>query len=229
MTIQNQIILVRDQRVMLDFELAALYGVETRALNQAVKRNIERFPADFMFQLTQGEWNLISNNLSLLQTQNVTANLAENQDDAILQSQIVTAKSEENTDFEVLQSQIGSAKSIKKSRSLPYAFTELGVAMLSSVLRSPTAIQVNINIMRAFVALRHLATQPLPDSNADLRKEIQSLRSELEDILSDQNDINEMTQAQLDAISEALAELQAKPQTRQRQRIGFRKDDTPES
>ena len=229
MTIQQQILVVRDQRVLLDFELAALYGVETKALNQAVKRNMERFPADFMFQLTQGEWALISNNLSLLQSQNVTANLPENQDDAVLQSQIVTAKTEENADFEVLQSQIGTAKSIKKTRSLPYAFTELGVAMLSSVLRSPTAIQVNINIMRAFVALRHLATRPLSDSNAELRKEIQSLRNELEEILSDQNDINEMTQAQLDAISEALAELQAKPRPSQRQRIGFIKDDNDES
>ena len=229
MTIQQQILVVRDQRVLLDFELAALYGVETKALNQAVKRNMERFPADFMFQLTQGEWALISNNLSLLQSQNVTANLPENQDDAVLQSQIVTAKTEENADFEVLQSQIGTAKSIKKTRSLPYAFTELGVAMLSSVLRSPTAIQVNINIMRAFVALRHLATQPLSDSNAELRKEIQSLRNELEEILSDQNDINEMTQAQLDAISEALAELQAKPRPSQRRRIGFIKDDNDES
>ena len=224
-SIQQQILLVRDQRVMLDFELAALYGVETKALNQAVKRNIERFPADFMFQLTQGEWALVSNNIILLRSQNVTTNLAENQDDAILRSQIVTSNSEENADFEVLQSQIVSAKSIKKSRSLPYAFTELGVAMLSSVLRSPTAIQVNISIMRAFVAFRHLATQPLPDSNTELRKEVKALRDELEEILADQNDINEMTQAQLDAISEALAELQATPRPRQRQRIGFVKDN----
>lgn len=226
-SIQQQILLVRDQRVMLDFELAALYGVETKALNQAVKRNIERFPADFMFQLTQGEWALVSNNINiiLLRSQNVTTNLAENQDDAILRSQIVTSNSEENADFEVLQSQIVSAKSIKKSRSLPYAFTELGVAMLSSVLRSPTAIQVNISIMRAFVAFRHLATQPLPDSNTELRKEVKALRDELEEILADQNDINEMTQAQLDAISEALAELQATPRPRQRQRIGFVKDN----
>ena len=229
MTIQNQILLVRDQRVMLDFELAALYGVETKRLNEQVRRNIDRFPADFMFQLTQGEWNLISNDISLLQSQNATANLVERLEDASLRSQNATTNESDVQEIEVLQSQIVTAKAIKKSRSLPYAFTELGVAMLSSVLRSPTAIQVNINIMRAFVALRHLATQPLPDSNAELRKEIQALRSELEDILSDQNDINEMTQAQLDAISEALAELQAKPQTRQRQRIGFIKDDTPES
>lgn len=225
MTIQQQILVVRDQRVMLDFELAALYGVETKALNQAVKRNIERFPADFMFQLTQGEWNLISNNITLLQSQNVTANLTENQDNAVLRSQFVTAKQEENADFEALQSQIATAKTIKKSRSLPYAFTELGVAMLSSVLRSPTAIQVNINIMRAFVAFRHLVTQPLPNNNAELRKEIQALRNELEDILSDQNDINEMTQAQLDAISDALADLQANPQPHPRKRIGYIKDN----
>ena len=209
-SIQQQILVVRDQRVMLDFELAALYGVETKALNQAVKRNIERFPADFMFQLTQGEWNLVSNNITILQSQNVTA------------------KSEENADFEVLQSQNATARKRSKSRSLPYAFTELGVAMLSSVLRSTTAIQVNISIMRAFVAFRHLASQPLPESNVELRKEMQTLRNELEEILSDQNDINEMTQAQLDAISEALAELQAKPRP-QRQRIGFVQDNENKS
>ena len=216
-TIQQQILIVRDQRVMLDFELAALYGVETRVLNQAVKRNIERFPADFMFQLTQGEWNLLKYQKDDLQSQIVTAEDAEIEDVVALQSQIVTAK-------QSLRSQIATTKTKEKSRSLPYAFTELGVAMLSSVLRSPTAIQVNISIMRAFVAFRHLATQPLPDSNTELRKEVKALRDELEEILADQNDINEMTQAQLDAISEALAELQAKPRS-QRQRIGFVKDN----
>lgn len=114
--IQQQIMIVRDQRVMLDFDLAALYGVETKVLNQAVKRNIERFPADFMFQLTQGEWNLVSNNITLLRSQNVTSNIAENQDDAVLRSQNVTAKSDENTDLEVLQSQFATAKTIKKTR-----------------------------------------------------------------------------------------------------------------
>ena len=104
LTIQQRIIVVRDQRVMLDFELAALYGVETKALNQAVKRNIERFPADFMFQLTQGEWALVSNNITMLRSQFATANLAENQDDAVLRSQFVTTKMR------------------RKSRSLPYAF-----------------------------------------------------------------------------------------------------------
>ena len=225
MTIQQKILVVRDQRVMLDCELAALYGVETKRLNEQVKRNIERFPADFMFQLTQGEWNLVSYNLTKLRSQNATANLVDNQDDAILRSQNATANVENDANFDVLQSQIATAKAAKKSRSLPYAFTELGVAMLSSVLRSPIAIQVNINIMRAFVAFRHLATQPVPDGNAELRKEVKALRDELEEILSDQNDINEMTQAQLDAISEALAELQAQPNPKKRQRIGFVKDN----
>ena len=109
---------------------------------------------------------------------------------------------------------------------LPYAFTELGVAMLSSVLRSDTAINVNRDIMRAFVAFRHLATSlPLPDTNADiaqLRKDFEDLKLDIEDILHDQNDINESTRAQLDAISTALAELQAKePKMRPRRKIGF--------
>ena len=102
-SIQQQILVVRDQRVMLDFELAALYGMETKALNQAVKRNIDRFPADFMFQLTQGEWNLVSNNIIILRSQNVTANIADNQRDAILRSQNVTTKSEESEALAELQ------------------------------------------------------------------------------------------------------------------------------
>ena len=225
LTIQQRILIVRDQRVMLDFELAALYGVETKRLNEQVRRNIDRFPADFMFQLTQGEWNLVCNNITMLQSQNATANIAGNQGDAALRSQNATTNESDIQEMEVLQSQFVTAKAIKKSRSLPYAFTELGVAMLSSVLRSPTAIQVNINIMRAFVAFRHLVTQPLPNNNAELRKEIQALRNELEEILSDQNDINEMTQAQLDAISDALADLQANPQPHPRKRIGYIKDN----
>ena len=96
-----------------DRDLAVMYGVETKVLNQAVKRNIERFPEDFMFQLTKGENEILTNDF--------------------LRSQFVTAK-----DF-------------TKFRTLPYAFTEQGVAMLSIVLRSPLAIQVNIGIIRAFV------------------------------------------------------------------------------
>ena len=108
--IESLIHIIREQQVMLDSDLARLYGVETKALNQAVKRNIQRFPADFMFQLTKEE---------------------------CLRSQIVTSN--------------GSRGG---TRYMPYAFTENGVAMLSSVLRSNKAIEVNINIMRAFSAMR---------------------------------------------------------------------------
>ena len=110
--IESLIKVIRRQQVMLDKDLATLYGVETRTLNQAVKRNIQRFPSDFRFQLTMEECS---------------------------KSQIVTLNA-------------GRGQNIKK---LPYAFTEQGVAMLSSVLRSQTAIEVNIQIMRAFVSMRH--------------------------------------------------------------------------
>ncbi|MBR6456070.1 MAG: ORF6N domain-containing protein [Prevotella sp.] len=123
-----------------------------------------------------------------------------------------------------LRSQFATSNKRGGSRYLPYAFTELGVAMLSSVLNSETAININRDIMRAFVAFRRLATQPLPDSNAELRKEIQTIRDEMEEILADQNDINEMTSAQLDAISMALAELQSdknKLLQKPRRPIGF--------
>ena len=112
--IQNLIYVIRGQRVMLDFDLARLYEVETRSLNQTVKRNARRFPQDFMFQLTEQEWILIS-------------------------SQFVT-----------------TSRMKRPKKSLPYAFTELGALMLSSVLRSPVADETSIKITRAFVAMRQL-------------------------------------------------------------------------
>jgi uncharacterized coiled-coil protein SlyX len=207
--IQSKIHEIRGQRVMLDYDLAEMYGVETRTLNQAVKRNIERFPEDFMFQLTKGELEILRcqiGTMNNLRSQNVISNSAENQEDEDWKSQIVISN---------------FAKMGLRNR--PYAFTELGVAMLSSVLRSPTAIQVNIGIMRAFVTMRQaLATLPLPDKTAELERSIEQLRQEMNDILADQNDINEHTRMQLDAISQALAELQAKnPAPKPRRKIGF--------
>ena len=191
---------------MLDRDLASMYGVETKVLNQAVKRNIERFPEDFMFQLTKGEYEILTNDI--LRSQIVTANIEDDKGDYNLRSQIVTAKE------------------FTMSRTLPYAFTEHGVAMLSSVLRSPLAIQVNIGIIRAFVEFRRL-TKSLPtpttyEDIAQLRKDFEELKLDIEDILHDQNDINESTRAQLDAISTALAELQAnRPDNKPRRPIGF--------
>lgn len=195
--IQYRIHEIRGQKVMLDFDLAALYGVETKRLNEQVKRNIERFPEDFMFQLTKGEW-------------------------VILQSQIATTNSTENEDINFLRSQIATTRGMRMKRSLPYAFTENGVAMLSSVLRSPLAIQMNIGIMRVFTEIRRMAaTLALPDSNAELRREIQAVREEMNEILADQNEINEDTRAQLDAISTALAELQDNRPRQRHRTIGF--------
>ncbi len=112
------------------------------------------------------------------------------------------------------------------TRKLPYAFTENGVAMLSSVLRSPLAIQMNIGIMRVFTEIRRMAASfTLPDSSAELRREIQAVRDEMNEILADQNEINEDTRAQLDAISTALAELQDNRPRQRRRSIGFIKPD----
>ena len=180
--IQNLIYVIRGQRVMLDFDLARLYEVETRSLNQTVKRNARRFPQDFMFQLTEQEWILIS-------------------------SQFVT-----------------TSRMKRPTKSLPYAFTELGALMLSSVLRSPVADETSIKITRAFVAVRQmLSFSTLPERIVTLAQELYKLKEEVNDILADQNDINESTRAQLDAISTALAELQAKnpEEEKPRRPIGF--------
>ena len=217
-SIRNKIYEILGQRVMLDFDLAELYGVETRALNQAVKRNIERFPEDFMFQLTKGELEILTN--QILRSEKVSENTENISKGSNLISQIVISrfldKRETNHD-----------KGWGGSRKLPYAFTENGVAMLSSVLRSSLAIQINIGIMRTFTEFRKIATSlQFPDYAADvaqLRKDFEELKLDIEDILHDQNDINESTRAQLDAISEALAELQPK-EPKPRRRIGFIQD-----
>lgn len=180
-TIQNKILDLRGQKVILDRDLAAMYGVETRALNQAVKRNIERFPNDFMFQLDTQE-------------------------------------------FENWKSQNVISNSDKMGlRKRPYAFTELGVAMLSSVLKSPTAIQVNIAIMRAFVMIRQMVTEARTAPITQLEQKIDKLAIYVEDILKDQNDINDDVQMQLDNISEVIAELQVtqKLANKPRRPIGF--------
>jgi len=123
--------LIRGQKVMVDADLAQLYGVETKALNRAVKRNIGRFPSDFMFQLTPGE-------------------------------------------AECLRCQVGTLKAGRGQhrKYRPYAFTEQGVAMLSSVLHSERAVRVNIEIMRAFVQLRQLLS-----SHADLARKLEALEA----------------------------------------------------
>ena len=211
--IKSKIYEIRGQRVMLDRDLAAAYGVETKRLNEAVRRNAVRFEGDdFMFRLTKDEAQQVASR-SHFATTNLVDIQEDSDDDARLRSQIAT-------------SNIGRGG----NRYLPYAFTELGVAMLSSVLRSETAIRVNREIMRAFVAFRHLAaTLPAPNPSADiaqLRHDFEELKMDIQDILADQNEINEDTRLQLELINQSLAELQAKggdvqPRTKRQRRIGF--------
>lgn len=165
--IQSKIYELRGQKVMLDRDLAEMYGVETRSLNQAVKRNIDRFPSDFMFQLT-------------------------------------------NEEMEIWKSQIVITNSVKMGiRRPPFAFTELGVAMLSSILNSKTAIQINMSIMRAFVAVRQLIANPPIDKLGQLESQMKQLKDYIEEVFSDYNDINDDTRMQLELINQTLAELQA--------------------
>jgi hypothetical protein len=183
--IQSKIYEMRGQRVMLDFDLAESYGIETRVLKQAVRRNLKRFSGDdFMFEVTKEE---------------------------LSRSQFVTLNK-------------GRGSNIKY---LPFAFTELGVAMLSSVLNSDAAIEINRGIMRTFVAMRQLVLNTPVDKVRELQNEVRELKAYIEDVFADYNDINEDTRMQLELINQSLAELQAKKRMddKPRRRIGFIGDE----
>ena len=179
--IQSKIYEIRGQRVMLDFDLAELYQVETRVLNQAVKRNIDRFPEDFMFQVTAEEWVVIS-------------------------SQFVM-----------------TSRNKRPKSALPLAFTEHGVVMLSSVLRSDIAVQTSVLITRAFVAMWQIIANSPVIMSAQLQKEMKELKEYIEDVFADPNDINEDTRMQIELINQVLAELQVhkKLSEKTRRPIGF--------
>ena len=183
--IQTKIHNIRGQKVMLDSDLADLYGVETRVLNQAVKRNIERFPEDFMFRLTYNEWQ------SML-------------------SQIVM-----------------TLRTKRPKSALPLVFTEHGVTMLSSILNSKTAIQINIQVVRAFIAVKQIVSIAPADKFSELREDVNQLKKLVEEILIDQTDINEDTRMQIELIHQSLAELQTnkKISEKPRRRVGFITED----
>ena len=185
---------IRGVKVMLDFDLAKLYQVETKALKQAVRRNLDRFPSDFMFELNSEEFN------SLIIS---------------LRSQIVTSNTKGGT------------------RYPPLAFSEQGVAMLSSVLRSNTAIQINIRIMRAFVEARRLAgiATEMGHELAELKVRVDLIQLENEQTLGAVNDLSEDVRAEIAAINDALNELskrvdESKHETDKRSKIGFKTDRT---
>ena len=164
--IKSKIHEIRGIKVMLDVDLAVMYQVETGRLNEAVRRNIKRFPPDFMFQLTKNE-------------------------------------------FENLKSQIATS-SWGGTRKLPFAFTELGATMISSVLRSDVAVEASILVVRAFVAVRNLVLNVPVDEVKELKNEVQVLKESIEGFFKDQNDINEDTRIQLELINQSLAELHVK-------------------
>ena len=191
-TIQNKIYEIRGQRVMLDFDLAALYQVETKRLKEAVRRNIERFEGDdFMFELSEIEYNTLKDRL---------------------RSQIASLEMD------------GRGKYPKYP---PFAFTETGVAMLSSVLRSGTAILVNRAIMRAFVAMRNYitTTTAITTELSEIRAKLALMERADEDNAEAVNDLSEDMRKELDNIYEAIAALSVKvPQARKPVRpIGFKK------
>lgn len=172
LTIRNKIYEIRGQRVMLDFDLAAMYQIETKTLKQAVRRNIERFPEDFMFELTQDEYNTL---IISLRSQFVTSNKGG-------------------------------------IRYMPFAFTEQGVAMLSSVLRSETAIRANIAIMRAFVTMRNYitTTTQITAELAEIRTKLALLERVDEENAAAVNDLSEDMRQELETIYQAIAALSVK-------------------
>ena len=159
--IKSKIHIIRGRKVLLDFDLAEMYQVKTKELNLSVKRNMKRFPPDFMFQITVDEWHS-------LRLQNETSKRGGR-------------------------------------RYLPYAFTEQGVAMLSGLLNSDIAIDTNIAIMRAFVAVRHLLINPPIDEVKELQNEMRQLKQYIEEVFTDYNEINEDTQTQIDNINQSLS------------------------
>ncbi len=179
-SIQNRIYVIRGERVMLDFDLAALYEVEARVLNQAVKRNIKRFPDDFMFQLNQAEAESLRSQIDALQQ--------------TMSSQIVM-----------------TYPSKRPNTALPYAFTEQGVAMLSGILNSDKAINMNIAIMRAFVEVRKVLL-----GQSDLKEQIKEIKERLGEHDEQLNQI-------YDAMENLLDEKAAQRKWIERERIGFKK------
>ena len=167
--VENKIYEIRGQKVMLDFDLAEMYEIETKVLKQSVRRNIERFPEDFMFRLTNEECNYLINSI---RSQNVTLS---------------------NEWF----------------RYSPFAFTEQGVAMLSGILRSPKAIEVNINIMRAFVHMRQYLLSHAP------KQELEELRKRIEYLEEDISSDRESYEKQFDDLFTAFAKLSAAIQIKQ--------------
>jgi phage regulator Rha-like protein len=195
-SIQNRIYELRGERVMLDRDLATLYETETKFLNLAVKRNIKRFPKDFMFQLSKEEFEDLRYQIETLETT-----------DNPLRLQNVTSKKTDKT----LRLQNATSKGRGGTRYLPYAFTEQGVAMLSGILNSDKAISMNIAIMRAFVEIRKIIYR-----QNDLKEQMKKIKDRLGEHDAQLSQI-------YDAMENLLDEKAEQRKWNDRQRIGFKK------
>lgn len=184
--IQQKIYEIRGHKVMLDFDIAALYEVETKVLNQAVKRNISRFPEDFMFSLSKEEWHTLRSHFATLETKGNNW------------SQFVTSSTKH-----------------RGLTYLPYAFTEHGVTMLASVLRSEKAINMNIAIVRAFIALRQFSL-----NYKDIVYQVNEIRRT---VSSHSEQLNQIYDAIENMMDEKAGMAEAEEKWRSRERIGFRK------
>lgn len=195
-SIQNRIYEIRGERVMLDKDLAKLYEIETKFLNLAVKRNIKRFPKDFMFQLTVTEWEDLRLQIETLEASDSSS------------SKIVTLKTDNSLRLQNATLKKGRGQHTKY---YPYVFTEQGVAMLSGVVNSDKAIAMNIAIMRAFVDIRKMLLQ-----ESDLKTQLKEIKERLGEHDVQLNQI-------YDAMENLLDEKAAQKKWDDRERIGFKK------
>ena len=178
--IESQVLVIRGQRVLLAQQLATLYGVEVKVLNQAVQRNIVRFPEDFMFRLQPEDMSALRSQTVSLNTQVLDSN------EFLISAGLIKTRG-------------GSAK------YLPYAFTEQGVAMLSSVLKSERAIAVNVEIMRTFVKLRGMLSE-----HVDMKRKLKALEKKYDDNFK--------------VVFDAIHQLMTQPEPTKKRRIGFIQD-----
>jgi hypothetical protein len=204
-SIISRIYLVRGQKVMLDHDLAALYNVETKVLNQAVKRNIDRFPEEFMFRLTGREWLLIRPKI-----QENPSQLIDNEQTINMRSQIVTASAENIENEDVT---IGKTSRKRNLQATPFAFTEHGVGMAANFLKTERAVQMSIAIIKTFIHLRKHVL------------DFTVLASRIELLKTRQGEYDVQLKGIYDAIENLLDDkIEKENQLKNRRRIGFKPD-----
>jgi hypothetical protein len=194
-TIGERIFTIRSQKVILDFDLAAIYGVTTKRLNEQVKRNKKRFPADFLCQLKQDEWQDVQTQITIM-------------DEVIFRSKIATGPAKNKN----LRSQFATSSSHGGRRYTPYAFTEHGALMAANVLNSPSAVEMSVFVVRAFIKMREAFAG---------NKALVGKLSELEKKLTSRLNIHEKAIVHVLGEIKKLMATASQPQESQKRRIGF--------